>query len=204
MGTNVAGRDRRRVSLSRLKKITSLARELWFGFADLRQPEFLSDGQLFDTRMPVVNPSAAAFFKYCVKKTLGVDGAAVILAELSGDRPAPSWLWHRNWAAAWVILDPSQIGRKFKDVQHRRRVATRLILHEAGHVALHFFSLKRIAHSKAHGATAGSSGSGVPSVNEAQEEEAWIFCGAILGLALGQLARKSRPEFTDRAWPKCC
>jgi hypothetical protein len=104
-----------------------------------------------------------------------------------------------------MVLDPDQLNKRIRGgAEERRKIATRLILHEAGHVVLHFRELQTRKKTEIRPAAIGSVLMGVPSVSEAQEEEAWIFCGIILGLALGQMARKSRPMHVDRAWPRSC
>jgi hypothetical protein len=223
----VSSSDRRRVTAKRLKEIAGLAHQLWFEFARRRQtkPEykgFLANGELLDAQTPLtLNVHAEAFFNFCVEKTLGVDDGTIVLARLfrpskasvasstagkrSDGKSAPSWLYHRQWRVAWMVLDLHQLDEQTQGGHEaRRKIATRLILHEAGHVVLHFLKLRTRKKTGIRPAAIGGALRGVPSVNEAQEEEAWVFCGIILGLALGQMARRSRPKHVDRAWPRSC
>src|SRR5947209_181991 len=115
-------RDRRRIGSRRLKEIAEMARRLWFGFARRRESGFLAKGQLFDDTAFKFNSHAEAFFNYCVEKTLNVKGGTVMLTKLSklpDKKSAPSWLYHREWRTAWVVLDPDQVDEKISQ-EHER------------------------------------------------------------------------------------
>ncbi len=126
-------RDRRRIGVRRFGEIATQARKLWFDFARQRGKSFVSKGKLFDPEDPFpLNAHAQAFFNYCVQRTLKVEESTILLARLSPPLPAsgppkgsatprdpysrsaPSWLYHRHWRVAWVVLDLDQVAAKIE------------------------------------------------------------------------------------------
>jgi hypothetical protein len=91
----------------------------------------------------------------------------VLLHDLrSQKKSAPSWLWQREDQLAWVVLDLAQVKETFKRHEEQHKIVIRLLIHEAGHLVMHFHDLPK-STKKRTGA--------VRSVRADQEEEGWIF-----------------------------
>lgn len=127
-----------------------------------------------------------------------VSGANITLSNLHGSNQSPSWLWRYGSSVPLIIVDFNYVSSQIISRSERRKVLFRLMLHEIGHVVLHWNSLNERDPStepidpndpiKARNASA------------EQEEAAWLFCGCVMGLALGLYAKMGRPDVIDQAW----
>ena len=191
-----------RIPNERLIEIAGLAGELWFGFLEAFEGQ-LKATDLFSSSIARINPVVLKFFQYCSEIEIGelpaIGGSTqsviqsfVLATALTGKHSAPTWLWCSSNGAPGLLIDYDQIDVAFPQRPVAQKVITRLFLHEIGHLVLHF---KRL--------TTGSSGR-VHNSTSLDEEEAWAFCGIILGLALGTIARGGRDthpkDQVDKAW----
>ncbi len=107
---------------------------------------------------------------------------------------APSWLARdmRDYSTPIIILDRGLLSQDLQrfDSRHRAKVICRLLMHEVGHVALHWSSLLPKDTSKRY----------VDSATPTQEREAWWFSSAVSGCLLGEAAFRGRPLRIDAAW----
>lgn len=181
-----------RISQQRHKEIAAIAHDLWFGFVDSHGERF-KDLSLFDTESRI-NPTVMKFLRHCVEVYTDFPGSSAGVVYTRFDDPtAPSWLWSNGREKGpWVVIDNEKIGNTVR-VDEERKILTRIILHEIGHIVLHFCKILK------------DSVGAVKSANDNQEEEAWIFCFAVIGASLGEAARKGRElKITDRAWNYSC
>lgn len=178
------------ISQRRAEEITGIAHTYWLGFNEALGKKGNEDWLFQLPERGRVNQCVLLFFRYCAQIRLGVAGATVAPTESIG-HGVPSWLWHQGGGVPWVLLDFKEILSKFS-IGEERKIVTRIILHEIGHLVLHFQAL------------AGMGKGLVPSSNAIQEEEAWLFCSVIMGLALGNLAKSKRPNSVDAAWSHSC
>jgi hypothetical protein len=180
------------ISQARMREVADIAYTYWYDFVKFLEMRFNPD-DLFNTMGPArINPCALAFFRYCAEIRLGKGGATVSTVSSLGSTNSPSWLWHQGNGVVWILLDLPTVQGVIS-VQEERKLITRIILHEIGHVVLHYPDVSRYGRGN------------VPSAEDHQEEEAWLFSGILLGLALGLVAKKGRGAgITDLAWSKSC
>ena len=107
---------------------------------------------------------------------------------------APSWLARDNMdpQAPVIRIDSNFINSRFpENAPNRSIVIAKLVLHEIGHVALHWQDLypKKVGQYN------------VNSASPEQETQAWWFAGAVWALILGRLAPRGRNDnVIDSAW----
>lgn len=191
-----------RIKTGRFIEIASLARELWESFAASEGAKFHPQSLFKADYRTTVNSMAFVFGRHCAEKVIGRTSSEPFMLRqtLDGERKAPSWLWKHPDGSPAVLVDVDQVALAFPgNEREQKKILTRLFLHEIGHVVLHLAELNVIP--------TGAADEGVyhPGVKDEQEEEAWIFCGVILGLALGCLARDGRNAgLIDCAWEQSC
>jgi len=159
----------------------------------LRNNPQYSPNKLFERRMPL-NPCALALLRYCSNKKLQVAGAHAVFASLTlparllGSRGNPaSWLWHMGNNVPRVTIDKACV-HEMAPMTERNKIFTRCLVHEIGHIVCHWYDLlSRPSFSP----TRAGKGWIAPST-PAEEEEAWLYCGCTVGLALGWCARELR------------
>lgn len=166
----------------------------WTAFVRQHRNRLTPDG-LFDRRSKI-NRCALEFLRHCAEICVGAGNADVMWSQLSSsapggwkDRPA-SWLWKKGDGSPRVLIDLGYVTQEVS-APERNKVLTRILLHEIGHVALQWDALDPNVADQASASTS------------EHEEQAWVFCGAILGLALGFLAdgaRRERPPTNDPTW----
>ena len=177
------------ITEARIREIAHAAGELWLKFLGSLGPDFPAPFLFKEYPGTTVNPWVLRLFKFCCVNHLHVNTykAFPVITRLTGTRAAPSWLWDNGGSNIAILIDQVQV-QTLIPIDRRQKVVARLVLHEIGHIVLHLKAL-----------TPMSSGH-VNSASPEQEEEAWVFCGTILGLALGHVARSSRPHVIDAAW----
>lgn len=179
------------------EEVASKAYSYWESFPAGRDAGSVHNlaGTLFDRRGRT-SPLAMQFANYAASKALGtatdVDVYFECLHSYSPGhwegRPA-SWLWKLNNQPA-IYIDSGLVHNSVA-LPSANRAVSRLILHETGHIVLHWNSL-----------LGGSSETRLST--PVQEKEAWWFASCIVGLALGHLSEKIRtgpPEANDSVWP---
>ena len=154
----------------------------WFGFLGATSQ---SSRALFD-RTTWVNRCALGFFRYCAEITLGTSGATIVPTSLLAGSGSPSWLWHKGKGVPHILIDFDAIHEKVPNTE--RKTVTRILIHEVGHLVLHYPDIASFARGR------------VSSCTALQEQEAWVFAGIVVGLALGQTAPDLRPQVVDNAW----
>lgn len=171
------------ITQQRAQEIMCTAHKHWLGFINTtgRSPK-----SLFDRTAPI-NQCALDFFRYCTEVTTGAAGATIVSTTLPKGSGAPSWLWHCGGGVPRVLLDYDVMHTEIP-THAARKLVMRLILHEAGHLILHFSNISAFPVGI------------VRTSHDAEEQEAWVFAGATLGLALGQAAPNRRPSIVDDAW----
>ena len=180
----------------RLQTIAGEANTLWTAFVESLGSTHKPESLFHVVPSVTLNPVVLRFFTFCAELKLGaaVSPAFLIPTSTRGRSPAPTWLWHQGGGRPAILIDFDQIGHSFPADAQKQRTITRLILHEIGHMTLHYGSLRSQARGK------------VSSASPQQEQEAWAFAGIILGVALGGLARSGRtrvPPIIDGAWKFC-
>lgn len=171
------------LSQERVQQIMGIAHKHWCGFLAATGQ---SPRSLFD-RTTWVNQCALAFLHYCTAITVRVSGAAVVPTGLLKGSGSPSWLWHHGRGVPRILMDFGTISATVPS-QTERKTIMRIIIHEVGHLVLHFPHIASLPIGA------------VPACSEIQEAEAWVFAGAVVGLALGQAASDRRPHIRDNAW----
>lgn len=189
--------------------VAQMAANLWHEFEQraARQwdPQSLY-GSLFWTKSKTpVNPCALSFFIHCSSKVRNISSPVIHSSEEFGDfnpagwdgRPA-SWLWNMGYGVPGIVYNRAMVSDKLQNEREERRVITRLILHETGHMVLHWDHLRSLVSSSQM-----RNPTGMPQASYVQEREAWWFCSIVIGLALGWVAHKTRegpPLANDQAW----
>lgn len=173
------------MSNERAKEIMGIAHAHWLDYMSFVNGKYVPK-DLFDITKARINSCASEFFTYCSEIELGVGGASIGQTSSLAVSGSPSWLWQQRGVPV-ILIDYGVIGANIPD-HSQRKVITRIILHEVGHVILHFKDILALG------------GLGGAGANETQEEEAWLFSSAIIGLALGQIAPSGRPAIKDCAW----
>ncbi len=136
---------------------------------------------------------AKRFLSYVaeISLTRGYQGGAQIVyaSNLHSKLRAPSWLLHSGGDVPHILVDREYIKQKVTDPEYPK-IVSRLIIHEIGHLAMHWYRLRQ------------QTGKPVESATAAEEQQAWTFCGVILGLGLALKAVSGRSNGTiDDAWP---
>lgn len=171
--------------------------ELWNAFVEAEGYKFDSE-EIFQ-RKTEVNPVALRFLRHCAQIVLGSPKPArVIFSKLSPPPSATwsgraaSWLFHmgENVPVVYVDKDFIESGTK-SHLTEKNKIITRIVLHEVGHIVLHWDDLRPKGCRHA-----------LPAKPQ-QEEEAWWFCGLVIGLALGLASKQARlrtPPAHDPVW----
>ncbi|HWE01475.1 MAG TPA: hypothetical protein VG326_03625 [Tepidisphaeraceae bacterium] len=206
------------LSFDRSQRISGAARTLWSLFLDERPqyratsllervtPLESSDrGAKFSSF--IRNECAVAFCSYCAISLYDLSCEVVNhvslerwVASVSGrpsswlhgldgfpiGRDDPSLALHEVPPRAEALIDQNYVLAE--SAQNAERVWTCLLLHEVGHLVLHWPDFKRQ-----------NSSDGKAMATDEQEAEAWLFQSTILGLALGSYAhsRVIMPRRTD-------
>ncbi len=181
----------------------SYAKTLWNEFSKSCQspqtPESVAEA-LFDLNY-ALNPCARAFFRFCAYKRFHKNVAQVMFADLTKQGPEEwegepaSWLWYLGNDRPGIWIDRRCLVDRVTSETDATRVSTWLLLHETGHMVLQWEKLNLLPPKN------------VVPANYDQEEQAWWFAGAVIGLALGVTARKTRvgpPGGHDGAWKHLC
>ncbi len=174
--------------------IGALAETHWKDFLDASSAKACD---LF-VRKCLVNPVARGLFKHTAQVVIGAPVADIIICHgldvhgVSGwIGSAGSWLWQMGPNEPRICIDKQLLVRGLAPTDVAR-VTTWLILHETGHVAKHWSILAGV-----------TSGSSLGASWWGHEEEAWWFASAIVGLAAGEHARRTRkgpPLGHDPMW----
>ena len=152
------------------------------------------------------NAAIEGLFKYSALRHPSVVMATLVIGSLQQhcqNRPvgrAAAWLAVRrnrwNQLEVFVMLDwpylDANYGRALADTV---RAVNHLVLHETGHVVMHWRDLTDPQHSPQQGL--------VPDMAARAEAEAWGFCGAILSMAYSRIAYETKlnPQADARqAW----
>ena len=179
--------------LPRYEEVARVAYQMWHDFVAVGGAT-ITPSDIVDRRARI-NSCAVAFFRFCVQQCLGVERAHVTYANLSvksawPGRPPASWLWHAGNNEPLVFIDIGYVTQELP-IQDLNRTATRLLLHETGHVVRHWAKLRPKVPDQAK------------PCRPDEEEEAWWFCQTIVSLAVGFLARAYRtgpPPGHDQTW----
>jgi hypothetical protein len=188
------------VSVDDLLKQIAVALPLWNSFVESEGPKFNSE-EIFQRRTEI-NPVALRFLRHCAQIILGSPRSAhIIFSKLS---PAPSnsamlwsgraasWLFHMGNNVPVIYVDKDIISSgTVAPMLEKNKIITRVVLHEIGHIVHHWKTLRPMGCRHANPAT------------PQQEEEAWWFCGLIIGLALGLASKQARlrePPAHDPVW----
>ncbi len=145
------------------------------------------------------NTCATAFFDFCSQRLLGAPSLVVNYRLDEGvpnlEGRATSWLWnipHPGCAVYPVaMIDADYLAKQ--DGQQLPRFWTRLLLHETGHLVLHWGELDRQRES-----------GGIPTASAVQEAEAWWFCSCITGLALASYAQSAKRNHDPNSGADVC
>jgi hypothetical protein len=183
-----------------------MAYKLWRDFS-ANYPEPLGTAPVFRVgelhrRAGVgINKVAFEFYEYCARMSLGVARADVGYCDLLGVAPdqrgtrAASWLWKTGVKVPMIAIDKEYVTALVPRDDQRDKIFTRLLLHEVGHVVFHWKDLRP-------GIPRGDAAPLLGATVE-QEEEAWWFASSIVGLAVGDQARRLRAGgANDAAWPE--
>jgi hypothetical protein len=177
--------------------------DLWDEF--LRYRTFYNDERLCGSAAPSGiltseyprNECAVQFFRYCAQLFTGSDGEVwnynlrTAVPDHSGR--AVSWLWNlpdeNGKVRPVVTIDAEYLADETTDLY---KTWTRLLLHETGHLVLHWesFESQRLAGR-------------IPDATSDQESEAWWFCIAVMGCAVCNHAPRQKigpPPAHEEAW----
>jgi len=199
-------------------KITRMAWELWNDFLNYSQrcAEDMLNPAHFGRAMPPGgrvaeveiqpttyprNSCAVQFFRYCAQIFVGAAADVVNygLDESAGvpnyTGRATSWLFniptrdYENYPL--VIIDANFLAGQEPPLE-LAKIWTRLLLHEIGHLVLHWEELdaQRVAGR-------------IPAATAPQESEAWWFCFVVLGFSVSSYAFSIKGTPTTRhedAW----
>jgi hypothetical protein len=167
--------------------VVGSAEGLWASFRS-KSPvslELLLGGDRVKNRIFLLNLLRHSVELRVSKPRIGTVG--IFPHSLWGSHRAPSWLWQNASESPLVFIDTGHIESVISGpVVHR--IYTRLVLHEIGHLLLHWEKLKPQGYAS------------VKPSSPDDEEEAWLFCEVIMGLALGEYAKVGRPSTIDQAW----
>jgi hypothetical protein len=160
-GYIVSTRETSRYVLSRFLRFVS----------KVKVPGYERNALIFDSSMPLEGTKAP-------------DGRQVKAASwLARDLAEPN--------APVIRLDVNFIRERVSDDSpYHMLVVNKLILHEIGHVALHWTDLVPRVTGEEY----------VNSASASQETEAWWFSGAIWAHVMGIVAASGRPAVIDNIW----
>lgn len=79
-----------------------------------------------------------------------------------------------------------------RDPQQFPRFWTRLLLHETGHLVLHWAGLDAQRHRGE-----------IPTATAVQEAEAWWFCSSVVGLALASYSQSAKRQHNAGGTDAC-
>lgn len=190
----------------RVSHIASEARRVWYGYIQ-QFPERLWEKEVQDFLQPITaNHVAVKLFQLCSEQKTQHKGTGVAPTRSLGNLVGHGFEGATipNGPSSWLWSDPGGIPRVLIDVQviqtqhnaYRHKVVRRLVLHEAGHVVLHWDKLSPPKLKTGAGAAIAAS--------PVQEAEAWFFAMCVEGLALASFAYKSKsdpPTALDPTWP---
>jgi len=180
-------------------KVTGDAYQLWHGFIGrYSRPDLARFFAIPDPSR--LAPWSRFFYEFVAEERNKVVSAVFQYSRLSGSgmpgtsvawngRPA-SWLFHLGGNVPAIIIDIVEV-RAASLPTERRRMLERLVLHETGHLALHWDDLVPRRSPFIGPSTA------------VQEEEAWLFAKVVCGLMHSWVARDYRdriPPQHDDTW----
>jgi hypothetical protein len=203
-------------------KVVSLARELWLQFIESNQHALVHADLLTEDGGALRrNKCARYFFKHCARIIRGVPSSRAAVIDYSLGRvvakmadPAPSWIWNlkdsrdRNQAIVTVnrtmisLLKSRLASINTSDVERISRTCTYLILHETGHLVLHWDIMNdpnRIVQ--------GISGQPVLLAYPDEEKQAWWFALSVIATAMSEVSRDAHfetPPINDPVWKLVC
>jgi len=186
---------------------------LWDEFLTFKQGEFTADSLFLSINERTTrehNHCAVEFFRFCAQVVHGIPDAAVVNQSLDGvvesRRGIPSsWLWNMNTRSGknypLITIDREsilrQVQQEFHGLRGIHRLYTMLILHETGHLVLHW---KYLNANVLHHTNDGRQAFDAKAEHEA---EAWWFCFSVVAQASGaiaSIARRGDPENHDPLW----
>lgn len=198
-------------------RAVQMAWSLWDMFIQ-KHAKMYDNSSLFKkdvTRNPYRNPCAEAFMYFCAKAGPCAEGGIITRQTLTQVRPnkpnrAVSWLSaYLNRAehkCPILVIDSDYLKDQIPVLEAPlvvHRVYTRLLLHEVGHLVLHWDQMIQELTSKDAPASLGGLEARWPVSSPKQEAEAWLFCYAVLGAGIGRyafLAREGPVDDNDPAW----
>jgi hypothetical protein len=169
-------------------KIARAAHTLWTGFCKsddtITSESLLKTGENFDDSVSW-NSTLLGFAKHCGKrhrKQVELARNDDLMSKSADPEDAENalsgWIDHGEWLEIQVI-SPEKMSKK----TDRSVRWLKLVLHEIGHVALHYPLLIK-ALGKEQSATVAHP----PIATREQEAEAWLFASVVHGLALAAVA----------------
>jgi hypothetical protein len=172
--------------------IVRRAHKLWTGFCDsdasITSESLLVTGKTFD-EVVIAQSTLLGFAKFCGKAR----GIRVELARnddllsssadpVDAENALSGWVLHEDWVEIQLI-SPEQMSKK----TDRSVRWLKLALHEIGHVALHYPSLRKRLRGKKK-----ADAPFPPIATREEEAEAWFFASVVHGLALAAVAWDQR------------
>lgn len=192
------------ITTERIQAIASMALDLWASFT--RTHEFTAkqwinpEPHLAIRSHLAVNYGVVEFSRHCgdaIGANVTIVFASIpVLDSAEGNSGVATWLFRRNKTDYAIVIDPRVIEKSLQrgDIRDRSQAITRLILKQVGTLVL---------NTKFHAENQDAEPTNQQSPE--QEEEAWVFCGTVLGLALGANAQSSRQQnVIDQAWTRSC
>ncbi len=190
---------------NRLCEISKQAIELWENFAELYGLGSTPDVLLRPAEgSPFGRPRwAAEFFEFCAQMQCGSSYSPIILGSLDHilkgrrDGEATSWLYNHPPSPTqdrpYAIVDFGVLKENLP-LARVHRTCVCLILHEAGHLILHWKQLKDQWLSGAH--------LRITEASITQEFEAWWFCYSVIGFGIASFSQSkdTSPLSHDPAW----
>jgi hypothetical protein len=189
--------------------VVKVATALWREFLNSTslQPGELLEGDLNNMGQ---SKCAVAFYDWCAAVTRGMSGAVILNRSLgrmfqNTEGVAASWIWNikdsRMQDRALVTVNRVLVQlRKAESVHRVRKTITYLILHETGHLVLHWHLLHlpgRMRQSLVNGHVLYAHGN--------EEMQAWLFALAVVAESVGQLASEADGKKAhDPAWLLLC
>jgi hypothetical protein len=191
------------IGTDKQQKIAALAWALWNDFLDFKGREFQSR-QLLSPSVRTPSKISADFFRFCVQVCTQDGDAPEVSASIVSYDLADARKHARNRPASWlvmsydarhnpcptVVIDYETLHGKLAWFRALPTI-TRLVLHETGHLVLHWEQLQPIIRN---GDLALAK-----SAAPIQEAEAWWFCISILGRVTAEVAEENArmPENAD-------
>lgn len=171
------------------------------------------------------NRIALQFFSFCAEMYLGNRSASIQNTNLVNCMKgiagrAVSWLCNKpvlcdHPCRPVIAIDNAflESGESGVPLERLHRTKTCLILHEIGHLVLHWGDLCRQTSAFMADTPLGAPGKslsiekdGLHNADAGQEVEAWLFCDAVIALAIAQIAHRGKGDHDsihDPAWQFC-